>query len=84
MRILEKNSIECKSTFKAFENKIDLFVTKIQAPTLDPESEEVGATIAGYITKKLAKQSKCSACKMFLNTNSEIECQYFQFLSRGG
>ena len=79
-----KDLIKCKSAFKAFENEIDLFVTEIQAATLDPESEEVGATIAGYITKKLAKWSKSSACKMFLATNSEIECQYFQLLSRGG
>ena len=77
-------AFECKSTFKAFETEIDLFVTEIQAATLDPESKEVGATIFGYITKKLAKRSKCSACKMFLTMNSEIECQYLQSLSRGG
>ena len=46
-----KDSIKCKSTFKAFENEIDLFVTEIQAATLDPESEGVGSTIAGYIAK---------------------------------
>ena len=47
-----KDSIKCKSTFKAFENEIALFVTEIQAATLDPESKEVGAMIAGYIAKK--------------------------------
>ena len=48
-----KDSIKCISTFMAFENEIDLFVTKMQAATLDPESEEVGATIAGYTVKNL-------------------------------
>ena len=79
-----KDSIECKPTFKAFENEIDLCVTKIEATTLDPGSEEVGGTIAGFIAKKLAKRCKCSACKMFLTPNSEIEYQYFQLLFMGG
>ena len=39
--------------FEAFENEIDLFVTEIQAATLDPESEEVCANIADCIAKNL-------------------------------
>ena len=54
--------------------------------TLDNDSEEVAVTIAGYIAKKLAKRSKCSACKSLLKS-SDIDIDhnhYLNLLSRGG
>ena len=67
----------------AFEREMDLFATEFQAATFKPKSKKVSVTIADYIAKKLAKWFKCSACKMFLTTDSEIGCHYFQLLSQG-
>ena len=61
-----KDPIECRSTFEAFENEIELFATEIQAATLDLESEEVGVTIAGYIAKKVAKRSNAQLARCSL------------------
>ena len=53
--------------------------------SLSPDSEEVAFTIAGYVTKKLSKRSKCNACKegMVGNKNDNVPV-YFELLSRGG
>ena len=54
--------------------------------TLDSSSEEVSTTIAGYITKKLAKMSNCDSCKLLLIASSMdlAENHYLNLLSRGG
>ena len=60
--------------------------TEIMEATLDSDSGEVSTTIAGYIAKKLAKRSKCDACKSLLIANQMDldENHYLKLLSRGG
>ena len=59
---------------------------EIAESTLDSSSEEVSATIAGYIAKKLAKRSNCDSCKSLLIANSMdlVENHYLNLFSRVG
>ena len=59
---------------------------EIAGSTLDSSSEEVSATIAGYIAKKLGKRSNCDSCKSLLIASSMdlAENHYLNLLSCGG
>ena len=60
--------------------------TEIQESALDDDSREVSTLIAGYISKKLEKRSKCSICKskFFAGENGVSNDKYLNSLSRGG
>ena len=65
---------------------IQPFSDEILTCNLSKDSEEVTTTIAGYITKKLVKRSKCDDCKTMLRAKDvEISSNhYLSLLSRGG
>ena len=52
---------------------IDLITNEIQDASLCENSSEVASTIAGYITRKLLKRSKCDKCKTLLIQNNETD-----------
>ena len=66
-------------------NVLNEQATEIMEACLDPDSEEVSTTIAGYVAKKLAKRSKCNLCKQLLTANEMDlkENHYLKLLSRG-
>ena len=65
---------------------IQPFSDEILMCNLSEDSEEVATTIAGYITKKLVKRSKCDDCKTMLSAKDvEVSSNhYLSLLSRGG
>ena len=65
---------------------LDAVGTEIQESALDSDSREVATFIAGYISKKLDKRSKCLICKdkLFANEDGVANDKYLNSLSRGG
>ena len=72
--------------FDALMLDLDQYSDDILESSLNPDSEEVATTIAGYISKKLTKRSKCDACKSCLTSSDRDlgENHYLTLLSRGG
>lgn len=63
--------------------QLQLLSNDIQENVLCEDSREVAINIAGYITKKMLKKSKCSRCHEFLKSN-QVSSEYVNILSRGG
>ena len=63
--------------------QLQLLSNDIQENVLCEDSREVAIYIAGYITKKMLKKSKCSHCNEFLKTK-QVSSEYVDILSRGG
>ena len=73
------------SLMKLFDDKLQEILPDIEECNLDSESFEVATVISGYVVKKVNKKIKCGVCKTFLLAESgEVQCQYFEKLSRGG
>ena len=53
---------------------------------LEENSAAVATTIAGYVAKKLIKQSKCKRCKILLRARGVdiANDEYLNILPRGG
>ena len=64
---------------------IDAMTNELQEATLCEESGEVASTIAGYITRKLIKRTKCNQCirSLVREGNNDKKNEYLTALSRG-
>ena len=69
-----------------FDEVVCVKEDEIKNSALDSDSQEVAITIAGYVTKKLVKRTKCEVCKVLLSvSNDELaNDMYLSALSRGG
>ena len=73
------------SLMKLFDDKLQEILPDIEECNLDSESFELATVISGYVVKKFNKKIKCGVFKTFLLAESgEVQCQYFEKLSRGG
>lgn len=62
-----------------------LYENELEEIELDNDTKEVAIYIAGYITKKLLKRSKCDLCKFILESDEVMTSTgYTNLLSRGG
>ena len=67
-----------------FETNISTLSNEIEECGLGSDSFQVAVFIAGYITKKLCKKSKCEACISLLLKGDTSGTEYLNALSRGG
>ena len=65
---------------------IDSHETEMLENSLDEHSQEVSTLVAGYVSMKLGKRSKCSVCrnKFVAEENDVVNDKYLRTLSRGG
>jgi len=61
---------------------IDAKTNELQEAMLCEESGEVASTIAGYITRKLIKRTKCNPCINILVREGNGKNEYLTALSR--
>ena len=79
----EDLNVDISSLRPEFIATIDALTNELQVAILCEESGEVASTIAGYITRKLLKRTKCNQCISFLVREGNDRNEYLTALSRG-
>lgn len=80
----------CEEESNKLKDQIDNMSEEIDTCYLNDHSVEVVKVIAGYIARKLDKQSKCADCTTFFSANSDDsslvhdDMNYIHLLNRGG